>query len=373
MAKPEINTLRRVWFNFPLRTGFTTLDLLLLIVPVTFVLHYWSGASPLLLFASSALAIVPLAAALGRATEELSTCMGPSLGGLLNATLGNATELIIGFFMLKARQLEVVKASLSGSIIGNSLLVFGMSVFFGGLRHGRQTFSRKNAELNSTMLFVAVAALVTPAIFSLSAFGRLRVHEHRILLLSRCTSVGLIVIYLLGLLVTLRRRRAPLKQSRRPCELIRGATSALTALGVTTVILSFVTDSLVATIDAAKQRFGLSDLFMGVVVIATIGNVAEHTSAIMMAQHNKMDATFAITIGSGAQIALLVAPVLVLVSWAFRDPMSLLFSPLEISGVGIAVLAVILVGWDGETTWFDGVQLLAIYLIFALAVYLIPA
>jgi Ca2+:H+ antiporter len=372
MAKIKSDIFRHIWRNFPLRTGFTTLDPLLLVIPVTFVLDYWPGANPLWLFASSTVAIVPLAAALGQATEELSAHMGPSLGGLLNATLGNSTELIIGFFMLRAGQLEVVKASLSGSIVGNALLVLGMSALCGGLRHGRQTFSRTNAQINSTMLFVAVAALVTPAIFSLSAFGHLREHEYRILLLSRWTSIVLILIYSLGLLETLRRRQKA-KPPREPGEAIRGPKSALAALSLTTILLSFMSNSLVKTIEAAKQGLGLSNLFMGVVVIAIVGNVAEHTSAIMMAQRNKMEATLAITIGSGAQIALLVAPLLVLLSWAIRNPMSLLFSPLEIAGIGIAVLAVTLVGWDGETTWFDGVQLLAIYLIFALAMYLMPA
>lgn len=371
--KNAANRWRKIWFNFPLRTGFTALDCLLLAIPATFLFYYQPRTNPLLLFTLSALAIVPLAAALGQATEELSTHMGPSVGGLLNATLGNATELIIGIYMLRAGQLEVVKASLSGSIVGNALLVLGMSALLGGLRHGRQTFSQTNAQLNSTMLFVAVAALVTPAIFSLSLFGSIREHEPRILLLTRWTSGVLIIIYLLGLVQTLRGQRKPLKPTRPSSESVRSAKSAFAALTVTTIMLSCMSNSLVQTIETAKRSLGLSNLFMGVVVIAIIGNVAEHASAIMMAEQNSMEATFSITIGSGAQIALLVAPILVLISWAMGQPMSLLFSPLEIAGIGIAVFAVTLVGWDGETTWFDGVQLLAIYLIFALAIYLMPA
>lgn len=373
MTEPTQNTWRAIWFNFPLRTGVTTLDLVLLAVPLTLVFRYWFNVTPLWLFGASLLAIVPLAAALGQATEELSSHVGPSLGGLLNATLGNATELIIGIFMLQAGQLEIVKASLSGSIIGNALMVLGMSALFGGVRHGRQTFSRVNAQINSTMLFVAVAALVTPAIFSLSLFGRLVQNERRVFFLSRWTSVVLIAIYILGLVQTLRRHRSRPRNPKRPSGPVRSVKSAFAALAVTTVLLAFMSDSLVKTVEIAKENLGLSNLFMGMIVVAIIGNAAEHTSAIMMAQQNSMEATFSITVGSGAQIALLVAPTLVLLSWVMQKPMSLLFSPLEIAGIGIAVLAVTLVGWDGETTWFDGAQLIAIYLIFALAIYLVPA
>ena len=371
------NQPRGWWFNFPLRTGYLVLDYLLLAVPVVFILDQVSS-EPLLLFGVAALAIVPLAASLGTATEELSVHVGQRLGGLLNATLGNATELILGIFMVRAHQIDVVKASLSGSIIGNALLVFGMSAVFGGIRYGKQNIARRTAQLNSTMLFVAAAALLMPAIFSLSIFGTLKEHEYRVVLLSRWTSGVLILLYLLGLAQTLfgRRKEAKLPEATTVKDSlekpVRSAWSAFSALAVTTVLLSFASEILVGQMQQAKHVLAVSDLFMGAVIIAIIGNVAEHASALMMAGRDRMEAVFAITVGSSVQIALLVAPILVFLSWAIQPSMSLLFSPLEIAGVGIAVVAVAMIAWDGETSWFEGAQLLAVYLIFALAIYWMP-
>ena len=366
------NGWRRLWFNCPVRTGYKLLDVLLPAIPATFLLKYSIHGNSLTLFFAAAIAIIPLAAALGTATEELSLQASPRIGGLLNATLGNATELILGFFMLKGNQVEVVKASLSGSVIGNILLVLGMSALVAGLQKDIQKFPRRTAQLNSGMLFVAMAALAMPVIFSLSQFGTFTIHAYKVIVLSRWTSAVLIVVYCLGLVRTLLATSPPareLDESRQH----RSRWGAFAALAVSTVLLSILSEILVGGIETAKHALGISDLFMGVVVIAIIGNVAEHTSALLMAQKNRMEVAYIITVGSSVQIALLVTPALVLLSWVVGHPMSLLFTPLELLGIAVAVVATSMLAGDGETTWFDGVQLLALYFIFAVAVYLMPA
>lgn len=363
---------KRFWFNFPIRTGYRLLDFLLPAIPATFLLKYWIHASSLILFFAAAIAIIPLAAALGTATEELSIQAGPRVGGLLNATLGNATELILGVFMLRGNQVEIVKASLSGSVIGNILLVLGMSALPAGLQKNIQKVPRRTAQLNSGMLFVAMAALAMPVIFSLSQFGSLTVHAYRVIVLSRWTSGVLIVVYGLGLVRTLLATSPPGTRELHESGQQRSRWWALAALSGSTVLLSILSEILVGGIETAKHALGISDLFMGVVVIAIIGNVAEHTSALLMAQRNRMEVAFIITVGSSVQIALLVTPALVLLSWIVGHPMSLLFTPLELLGIGVAVVATSILAGDGETTWFDGVQLLALYFIFAVAVYLMP-
>jgi Ca2+:H+ antiporter len=357
------------WEKFPLKTSHAILNWLLLFVPVALILGHVGQTSPLLLFALAALGIIPLAGVLGEATEDLASHLGQGLGALLNATMGNATELIIAIFALHAGHTEVVKASLSGSIIGNILLVLGLSVLVGGWKGERQQFSRQTAAVSSTMLFIAVVALVMPAVFSLSVFGEMREHEATIENVSLWTSLVLIVVYLLSLRFafgTHAAKNEEIQKSERP------ARSALVALILATILIAVLSEILVAQIDATKQALGLSELFLGVVVVAIIGNAAEHASAIFMAAENKMDLALGIAIGSSAQIALLVAPFLVFYSWFIHKPMSLLFVPLEIAGIAVAVLIVEMISSDGETTWFEGVQLLAVYLILAVAFYFAP-
>jgi Ca2+:H+ antiporter len=343
---------------------------MLLFVPVAIVAHYFAPTPPLVMFILAALGIVPLAGALGEATEELGAHLGERAGGLLNATMGNATELIIAFFALRAGHPEIVKASLSGSIIGNILLVFGMSVVAGGIGRERQQFSRRHASISSTMLFIAVISLVIPAAFDLAVFGRLEQHGSRIEQLSLWTSVVLVVLYALGLLFTFGGAKPHAVQS----ETAHGSAKlAAISLVTATVLVGLLSEILVGEIEAAKKMLGMSDLFMGVIFIALIGNAAEHSSAILMAKKDKMELSLSIAIGSSIQIALLVAPVLVFLSWMIGQPMSLVFTPLEITGVTLAVLTVDMISSDGETTWFEGVQLLAVYLILAVAFYFVPA
>ncbi len=362
--------LQRFWRGFPLRTGHTPLNWLLLAVPVAIALEL-SHASSLAVFVVTAMAIVPLAGVLGEATEDLVHYLGPRVGGLLNATMGNATELIISIFALRAGQLEIVKASISGSIIGNILLVLGMSALAGGVGRQKQEFSRRTAGVNSTMLFIAVVALVMPAVYDLSVFGSLRVEGSRIQHLSLWTSVVLVGVYLLSLVFDL---ATPLSgpASAHQEEPDRSSKAALVALVIATVLVALLSEILVAQIEPAKQTLGLSDLFMGVVVIAIIGNAAEHATAVVMAVRNKMDLALTIAVGSSAQVALLVAPLLVFISWIMGRPMSLIFTPLEIAGIALAVIIVEMISSDGETTWFEGVQLLAVFLILGAAFYFVP-
>jgi Ca2+:H+ antiporter len=342
---------------------------MLVFVPAAIVAHYIAGAPPLLIFLLSALGIVPLAGALGEATEELGAHLGDRAGGLLNATMGNATELIIAFFALRAGHAEIVKASLSGSIIGNVLLVFGMSVVVGGLGRERQQFSRRHASINSTMLFIAVVSLVIPAAFDLAVFGRLEQHGSRIEQLSLWTCFVLVILYALGLLFTFGGTKP---HATEPHVGKGSAKLAAVSLVIATVLVGFLSEILVGEIEAAKRMLGMSDLFMGVIFIALIGNAAEHASAVLFAKRDKMELALSIAIGSSIQIALLVAPVLVFLSWMIGKPMSLVFTPLEITGITLAVITVDMIASDGETTWFEGVQLLAVYLILAVAFYFVP-
>jgi Ca2+:H+ antiporter len=359
-----------LWRNFPLKTSHALLNWLLLFVPVGLVLGHVGQISPLLIFVLAALGIIPLAGVLGEATEDLASHLGQGLGALLNATMGNATELIIAIFALRAGHAEVVKASLAGSIIGNILLVLGLSVLVGGWKRDKQVFSRQTAAVSSTMLFIAVVALVMPAVFSWSVFGEMREHGALIEKVSLWTSLVLIVVYLLSLRFAFGTHAAKNEGTHKSERPVR---NALVALIAATVLIAFLSEILVAQIDATKQALGLSELFLGVVVVAIIGNAAEHATAVFMAKQNKMDLALGIAIGSSAQIALLVAPLLVFYSWLIHKPMSLLFIPLEIAGIAVAVLIVEMISSDGETTWFEGVQLLAVYLILATAFYFVPS
>ena len=362
---------RATWQAFPVKTAHTPLNALLLAVPAAFVVHYAFGGPPLVTFLVAALGIIPLAGVLGEATEDLAEHLGPQLGGLLNATMGNATELIIGFFALRSGEREIVKASLSGSILGNILLVLGMAVLVGGIGREKQTFSKQTASVNATMLFIAVVALVMPAVFDLAVYGRLSERGATVQHLSLWTSVILIVIYGLSLVFTFVTHRAvPAREATQVP--VRSTRSATTALVLATVLIAFLSEMLVGELQAAKQAFGISDVFMGVVVIATIGNAAEHATAVLMAMRNQMELALTVAVGSSVQIALFVAPVLVFASFATGEPMTLVFSPLEITGIALAVLIVTMISADGETTWLEGAQLIAVYLLLAVALYFVP-
>lgn len=333
------------------------------------------------IFVTSALGVIPTAALMGRATEELAARAGPGIGGLLNVTFGNAPEIIIALFALNAGLHEVVKASLIGSILGNVLLVLGAAMFFGGLRRDRQAFDRTAATSQSAMLLLAVAALVMPAIWELVEGRGLpnpgdeiinygSTVEH----LSLAVAIVLVVTYAAGLLFSLKTHRAlfnPVHEGEaahagEPWSIRR----AILALAVAGVAVGVMSEILVGSISEAAEGIGLSEFFVGAIVVAVVGNVAEHWIAVIVAVRNKMDLAVNIAVGSAAQIALFAAPLLVLASFALGPhPMALVFNGFELGAVLVAVLIASHVTNEGESNWFEGLQLLAVYVVVGLAFF----
>ncbi|HEU4701674.1 MAG TPA: calcium/proton exchanger [Conexibacter sp.] len=351
--------------------------LLVPFIPLAIALDL-AHASPVVIFFSSALGVIPTAALMGRATEELAARSGPGIGGLLNVTFGNAPELIIALFALQAGLHEVVKASIIGSVIGNVLLVLGASMFVGGLGRDRQRFSRTSASAQSAMLLLAVAAMMMPAIFELVEGkglplpGAERVaYDSTVEHLSLAVAIVLILSYVAGLLFSLKTHRdlfnppsAGEEEHGEPWS-VRRSVGALALAGVAVGVMSEI---LVGSISEAAESIGLTEFFVGAIVVAIVGNAAEHWVAVLVARKDKMDLAVNISIGSSAQIALFVAPVLVLASFALGPgPMPLVFNGFELGGVFLAVLIATHVTNEGESTWFEGVQLLAVYTVLALA------
>ena len=369
MERPS--ALGRVWHNFPLKTGHSWLNCLLVFVPASLIL-YLLHLSPLLIFAATALAIAPMAGVLGECTSSLAAYAGPTAGGLLNASLGNATEFIIALFALHDGHIKVVKASLSGSIIGNLLLVLGLSIVVGGAKKDFLRFSKTTTSMHSTMLMIAVAALVMPAVFNLTMYGELRHVSPALERLSLWTSAILILLYLANLLFvfwTHRQLFAEVKQERALPELSR--KQALIGLALSTVIIAGLSEILVSQIEPVTKALGMTELFVGVIVIAIIGNAAENSTAIIMAKRQKIDLAMTIATSSSTQIALLVAPVLVFLSVLMGHPMTLVFNGFEIAAIILSVLIVEMISADGETNWFEGAQLLAVYAIVAVAFWFV--
>jgi Ca2+:H+ antiporter len=373
------NSSATLWSKFPLKTGHRWLNLLLLFVPVAIaldLLHF----SPLAIFIASALAIAPLASVLGESTGTLAAYCGPAVGGILSATMGNATEMIIAFFALRAGHINVVKASLSGSIIGNLLLVLGLSLVVGGSRHTVQRFSRTTSSMNSTTLMIAVAALVMPAVFNLTLFGTLQHRDISLEHLSLWTSGVLILLYLLNMLFVFKTHRSSFQPQENPEQKKEQENDAprasrvqtIFALALTTVLIAVMSEILVDQIAPVTKALGMTELFVGVIVVALVGNAAENSTAIMMARRNKVELSMAITTGASTQIALFVAPVLVFLSFAIGHPMTLVFNGFEIAAIVLSVLIVEMISSDGETNWFEGAQLLAVYAIVAVAFYFVP-
>lgn len=362
-----------VFLAFMRRALKSRLNLLLVFVPASWVAD-WLAPDSIWPFLFGAASVIPLAGLIGYATEELAAFAGPTLGGFLNATFGNAAEIIIGLVALRANRVAVVQASITGSIIGNLLLVFGASTFVGGLGRVSQRFSRTAAGNATIMLFLGVVALVMPAVFDLTMFGTLKAQPPGLFQLSFWTSVLLIVAYVGSLVYSFTTGRSLIApQAAKPHRLDTSSASAIVLLGIATVFTAVQAEVLVGGLAAVLEGSGMSELFTGVIVIALVGNAAEHYSAISAARRDEMTLAVEIAIGSSAQIALFVAPVLVLASFAMGTPMTLLFHPLEIVGIGLSVMATAIAALDGESNWVEGLQLLAVYLILAMAFFLIPA
>jgi Ca2+:H+ antiporter len=345
---------------------------LLFFVPVAIGLEVLAPERHLLVFASSSLAILPLAASMGRATEQLAERMGEGVGGLLNATFGNAAELIIAIAALRVGLYHVVEASIVGSIVGNILLVLGAAMLAGGLRHPVQHFNPEGARSQATMLTLAAIALILPAAFEAAAgttaegLGRLSVSM----------SIVLLLVYLLYLAFTLVTHRALFAGSYVPEQGKAHASVGQTAsvLAGATAGIAWMSEIMVGAIEPTVQEFGLSDVFVGTFVVAILGNAAEHATAISAALKDRMDLSLSIAIGSSVQVALFVAPVLVLASLFIGPaPMDLAFRAGLVLMVLLAVLITGQVAGDGRSDWLKGMQLLAVYLILALTFFFLPS
>ncbi len=356
-------------------TGKNVLYLLLVFVPVS----AWLGmthASPTYVFLACCLAILPLAGLMGEATEHLTHHTGPGIGGLLNASFGNAAELIIAFMALRAGEIEIVKASLTGSIIGNLLMVLGLSMLLGGFKHKELRFSRIAAESGSSMMILAVVALVIPAIYAQVTH---HTQPEHIEALSFDISWVLLATYVASLWFSLSSHKhlfAPAEgESDTAAELgAHGVWSigrSVLVLLVAAALVGFISEFLVHAVGEAGEQMGLRKVFMGVVVVAIVGNAAEHSTAVLVAMKGKMDLALGIAMGSSMQIALFVAPVLVIAGHWMGRPLGLEFTILEVVAVMLSVGAVSLLIHDGKTNWFEGLQLLAIYTILAMAFYFI--
>jgi Ca2+:H+ antiporter len=349
------------------------LNLLLVLVPVCWTLGATAPGSPWI-FVTAALSLVPLAGLIGYGTEQLAHRAGPAWGGFLNATFGNAAELIIAIVALNNQHVSLVKASVTGSIVGNLLLVLGLSFFAGGLGRRSQKFHRTAATNAAAMLFLAVVALVMPAVFDLALYGSLAPRSPLIDRLSFWSALILIAAYVGSLIYAFTANRDLFRSPDAGAS--HAACATRTALGMLTtgtVLTTIQAEILVREMEPALTRFGFTELFAGVIVVALIGNAAEHYAAIAAARRDQMTLAVEIAVGSSAQIALLVAPVLVLYSWILGRPMSLVLNPLEITAITVSVLATSMVVVDGESNWVEGLQLLSVYLILALAFYFMPA
>jgi Ca2+:H+ antiporter len=353
------------------------LYLLLIAAPVAVVGDLLHWPSPVV-FALSALGVVPLAGLIGMATEELSARIGPKYGGLLNATFGNAAELIITILAIRQGLLLLVKASITGSIIGNSLLVLGVSVLYGGLKHGWQRFDEHEARHHLTLMVLAVSGLFLPAMFATAQPDHWVVEE-----VSLLVAAILLLTYVAYLGFSLFSSQsspdadvavAPVVGHAEAHEHVAtwSVRKALIVLGVATGATVFVSELLVRTVEPVTHQLGWSEFFVGIIIVPLIGNAAEHFSAVVFAGKNRVDLTMAIAAGSSTQIALFVAPVLVFLSLALGNPMDLVFDRMELLVLGLTSIIFAFVAMDGRSNWLEGIQLLALYVIIAVVFFFLP-
>ena len=350
---------------------------LLLFIPVSIAADLLDWG-PLALFVASGLAIVPLAAWMGTATEEIAVVIGPSAGGLLNATFGNATELIIAFIALQAGLVDVVKASITGSIIGNLLLVMGLSMLLGGLRFKEQTFQPVVARVNASSMNLAVIAILLPTAIQFSAEG---IDSQVLQNLSIAVAIVLIGVYGLTLLFSMKTHTylfdVGVASAESETEVVHEEESPNLQLWIgvllaATLAVALESEFLVGSLEAATEQLGLTPLFTGVILLPIIGNAAEHATAVTVAMKDKMDLSVSVAVGSSMQIALFVAPALVLAGWVIGQPMDLDFNPFELVAVAVSVFIANSISSDGQSNWLEGTLLLATYAVLGLAFYFHP-
>jgi Ca2+:H+ antiporter len=348
---------------------------LLLFIPVSLAAHFLEWGD-LIVFITAGLAIIPLAAWMGTATEEIAVVVGPSLGGLLNATFGNATELIIALVALNAGLIDVVKASITGSIISNLLLVMGFSMLLGGLRYKEQTFQSVIARVNASSMNLAVIAILLPTAMNYTSVG---ISETTLQNLSLAVAVVLILVYALTLLFSMKTHAYlyevgvaeteddEAESHEKPNVLLWSGV-----LLVCTLLVALESEFLVDTLEVATSKLGLTALFTGVILLPIVGNAAEHATTVTVAMKNKMDLSLSVAVGSSMQIALFVAPVLVIAGRLLGQPMDLDFNPFELVAVAVSVLIANSISSDGKSNWLEGTLLLAAYLVLGFAFYFHP-
>jgi Ca2+:H+ antiporter len=345
---------------------------LLVFIPISLAAHFLEWGE-LIVFITAGLAILPLAAWMGAATEEIAVVVGPSLGGLLNATFGNATELIIALVALNGGLIDVVKASITGSIIGNLLLVMGFSMLLGGLRYKEQTFQSVVARLNASSMNLAVIAILLPTAMNYTSIG---ISERTLQNLSLAVAVVLILVYALTLLFSMKTHaylydvgvaEIEIEAEEKPNIWIWTGV-----LLVCTLFVALESELLVDTLEVATSKLGLTALFTGVILLPIVGNAAEHATAVTVAMKNKMDLSLSVAVGSSMQIALFVAPVLVIAGRFMNQPMDLDFNPFELVAVAVAVLIANSISYDGKSNWLEGTLLLAAYTVLGFAFYFHP-
>jgi Ca2+:H+ antiporter len=346
------------------------LSLFLLFLPLTLTgeLLHWPA---LAIFILACVAIIPTAAYIGEATESLAHFTGPRIGGLLNATLGNAAELIITIVAIRAGLLELVKASITGSILGNLLLVMGFSFIVGGVRHGRQTFDKRNSSRNAILLVLAVLAMLIPSLFSHSIGPET---SPKVEALSLGVAAVMIVLYALGLLDAARSGDTPVTHEPVPAAALPqwSLRTAIIILVLATTGIVWLSEVLVGVVEPVVASLGISEFFLGIILIPIIGNVAEHLVAVQFAGQNKMALSVEIAVSSSLQIALLVAPLLVFLSLLLGHPLTLIFNTFELLALIAGVLIAALVSADGESSWLEGAALIGIYIILGLAFFVLP-
>jgi Ca2+:H+ antiporter len=346
------------------RPQWNRLNALLVLVPTALLLD-WLGVNPTVLFFVSALAIVPLAGMMGRATEKIASRVGTTLGGMLNASLGNSPEIIISLFALHRGLHDVVKASLTGSILANLLLSLGLSMVAGGMRYQRQRFNQHTARMSAGLLMLAAIGLAVPSLFHFTNSQQ----EHEV---SFEIAIVLFVVYLLSLFFTLVTHRQLFQEPANEDDVQLHKPSmwgAVAQLAGVTIGIAVMSEILTGSIEPAAAALGLTPIFAGVVLLAVVGNAAELFNAIRFARINKMDLSFGITVGASTQVALLVAPVLLFLSYPLGQPMDLLFTPFELASVSLAVIITNQLTIDGECNWLQGTMLLAVYSVLAIAFY----
>ena len=346
------------------------LKYMLIFVPISFIAEFMH-ASPSIMFVLAALSIIPLAGLMGEGTEEVSFYSGPKIGGFLNGTFGNATELIISFFALKEGLFEVVKSSIAGAVIGNVLLVLGASMLAGGLKYKTQTFNKKVVEVSSSMLLFAVVGLCIPALFTHTVDPSLL--NTRYEGLSLVVAIIMLTIYILSLIFSFYTHKDIYvvdSEGENEGAVKWSLKKAISVLVVATVLIAIESEFLVGGIEPITKSLGLSEFFVGIIIIPIIGNAAEHSTGIVMAMKNKMDVALEIAIGSSLQIILFVAPLLIFISLIFT-PMSIVFNEFELIALIVAVLIANRVSNDGESNWLEGVQLLAVYSIIAASFFIL--